>query len=314
MYIITGGAGFIGSQLVRDLLAEGERVVVLDNFSTGQRSNLAGLDTERLATIETNIADGLWPGMSQVDPSWGKPKAIVHLAAQVAVVASVANPLDDVRLNYATTMHVLEYARFSGAPRIVFASSAATYGNLDTVPLTEEMARWPVSPYGINKFGSEMCLRYYAEVHGVPTASLRFFNVYGPRQDPSNPYSGVISIFMQRALDGERITIFGDGEQTRDFVYVGDVSQAIRRAASEDFGGDVFNVGTSTETTVNQLAQTIARQCNSTSEILHAPARKGEILRSSANISAAREKLGFDPKMSLESGLQHTLDWFRSTR
>lgn len=314
MYVVTGGAGFIGSRVVRDLLEEGERVVVLDNFSTGSRANLAGLECDRLRIVETNISDGLWPGMSQVDASWGKPRAIIHLAAQVAVVASVANPLDDVRLNYATTLHVLEYARFSGAPRIVFASSAATYGNVDTVPLTEEMARWPVSPYGINKFGSEMCLRYYAEVHEVPTASLRFFNVYGPRQDPSNPYSGVISIFMQRALDGEPITIFGDGEQTRDFVFVGDVSRAIRQAASRDFSGEVFNIGSASETSVNELAQTVVRLCDSPSQIDHAPPRKGEIVRSSADISAGREHLGFEPSVGLEAGLQQTLDWFRASR
>ena len=314
MYVVTGGAGFIGSQVVRDLLANGERVVVLDNFSTGKRANLEGLDDERLAVIETNVADGLWAGMSRVDPAWGKPMAIIHLAAQVSVVAVSLKNIDDARGNYVTTLHVLEYARCSGAPRVVFASSAAAYGEVDTVPLSEEMARWPVSPYGIHKFSGELSLRYYAEVHGVPTCSLRFFNVYGPRQDPSNPYSGVISIFMQRALDGQEITIFGDGEQTRDFVFVGDVSNAIRQAASKDFRGDVFNVGTSKETSVNQLAETIVRACESASTLRHAPPRKGEILRSNANIGAGRAGLGFEPRVSLEDGLRQTLAWFRDDR
>ncbi len=313
MYIVTGGAGFIGSQLVRDLLAAGERVVVLDNFSTGHRENLAGLDSERLKIVETNVADGLWPGMSQVDPAWGRPQAIVHLAAQVSVVASVASPLEDVRLNYASTLHVLEYARCNGAPRVVFASSAATYGNVDSIPLREEMARWPVSPYGINKFSSELALRYYAEVHGVQTASLRFFNVYGPRQDPSSPYSGVISIFMQRAIDHETVTIYGDGEQTRDFVFVSDVSQAIRLASAGDHGGAVFNVGTGTEISINALADTVVRLCGSTTTLDHAPSRAGEISRSSADISSARSTLGFEPRVGLEDGLRQTLEWFSSS-
>ena len=204
MYVVTGGAGFIGSHVVGDLLDAGERVVVLDNFSTGTRANLQGLDPQRLAIIEADISDGLWSAMAEVDPAWGRPRAIIHLAAQVSVVASVANPLDDARKNHTSTLHVLEYARCSGAPRVVFASSAATYGDVDTVPLEEPMARWPMSPYGIHKFSSELSLRYYAEVHGLSTASLRFFNVYGPRQDPHNPYSGVISIFMRKPWTATR--------------------------------------------------------------------------------------------------------------
>lgn len=310
MYVVTGGAGFIGSSLVRALLAEGERVVVLDDFSSGKRSNLAGLDDARLHIVETNVCDGLWTGMAQVDPAWGKPTAIVHLAAQVSVVASLLNPVDDARRNHCATLHVLEYARAHPGTRVVLASSAATYGDVDEVPVREEAARWPTSPYGFHKFSSELALRMYADVHGVPTAALRFFNVYGPRQDPSSPYSGVISIFMKRALEGQGLTIFGDGEQTRDFVYVEDVAAAIRRAAARDLAGDVFNVGTGAETSVNTLAETVVRLAGSASSIAHAPARAGEIVRSCADLSRSRETLGYAPTVSLDDGLARTLAWF----
>lgn len=310
MYVVTGGAGFIGSQLVRDLLAAGERVVVLDDFSSGKRANLQGLEGE-LEVIETNVVDGLWAGLGKLDPRWGTPTAIVHLAAQVSVVASLQNPLEDARRNHGATLQVLEYARQHRGVRVVLASSAATYGDVDEVPVRESSARWPLSPYGFHKFSSELALRAYATTHGVPTAALRFFNVYGPRQDPSSPYSGVISIFMKRALAGEGITIYGDGEQTRDFVFVSDVSAALRKAASQDFAGDVFNVGTGAETSINVLAQTVVRLAGSSSSIGHAPARSGEVQRSCAELSHARDALGYEPSVGLDEGLAATLAWFR---
>lgn len=311
MYVVTGGAGFIGSSLVRALLGAGERVVVLDDFSSGHRANLVGLDETRLKVVETNICDGLTTGMAQVEQAWGRPKAVVHLAAQVSVVASLHSPLEDARRNHSATLQVLEYARANPGTRVVLASSAATYGDVDEVPVREEAARWPLSPYGFHKFSSELALRAYAEVHGVPTAALRFFNVYGPRQDPSSPYSGVISIFMKRALEGAPITIFGDGEQTRDFVFVGDVVSALRKAADRDFKGDVFNVGTGIETTVNTLAETVVQEAGSASTIEHAPARAGEILRSCAELTNTRETLGFEARVGLADGLGQTLAWFR---
>ncbi len=310
MYVVTGGAGFIGSQLVRDLLGDGQRVVVLDDFSSGLRSNLAGLEGP-LQLVETNVVDGLWAGMAQVDPSWGKPTAIVHLAAQVSVVASLQNPLEDARRNHGATLQVLEYARHHPGTRVVLASSAATYGDVDEVPVREVSARWPLSPYGIHKFSSELALRAYATTHGVPTAALRFFNVYGPRQDPSSPYSGVISIFMKRALAGDPITIFGDGEQTRDFVFVSDVAAAIRKAASTDHAGDVFNVGTGVETSVKTLAHTIVGEAGSSSSIGHAPSREGEIQRSCAELSHTRDVLGYAPTVQLREGLARTLAWYQ---
>jgi len=312
MYVVTGGAGFIGSSVVRALLDAGEHVVVLDDFSSGKRANLAGLDESRLKVVETNVCDGLWMGMAQVDAEWGKPTAVVHLAAQVSVVASLQSPLEDARRNHCATLHVLEYARANPGTRVVLASSAATYGDVDEIPVREEAARWPVSPYGFHKFSSELALRAYAATHCVPTASLRFFNVYGPRQDPSSPYSGVISIFMKRALAGLPLTIFGDGEQTRDFVFVTDVVAAILAAASKDFAGEVFNVGTGVETTIDTLARTIAKHAGNTSTIEHAPPRAGEILRSCADLQHTRAVLGYAPSVALDDGLAKTLAWFRS--
>lgn len=277
--------------------------------SSGKRANLDGLEGA-LQVIETNVVDGLWAGMAQVDPSWGKPTAIVHLAAQVSVVASLQNPLDDARRNHGATLQVLEYARQQAGVRVVFASSAATYGDVDEVPVREASARWPLSPYGVHKFSSELALHAYAKTHGVPTAALRFFNVYGPRQDPSSPYSGVISIFMKRALAGDAITIFGDGEQTRDFVFVSDVSAAIRSAAARDFEGEVCNVGTGAETSVNTLAQTVVRLAGGRSSVGHAPPRSGEILRSCADLSHTREVLGYQPTVGLDEGLARTLAWY----
>lgn len=312
MYVVTGGGGFIGSSLVRALLADGERVVVLDDFSTGRRANLEGLDDSRLRVVEADIQGGLDSEMSQVDATWGAPRAIIHLAAQVSVAVSLEDPIGDAHRNHCATLHVLEYARKHPGARVVLASSAATYGDVDEVPLREASARWPLSPYGIHKFSSELSLRAYADVHGVPTTSLRFFNVYGPRQDPRSAYSGVISIFMKRGLAGDSLTIYGKGEQTRDFVFVSDVANAIRKAASRDFSGDVFNVGTGQQTSIRTLAETIARLAGQGSQLAFAPARKGDILHSCAELSHSRAVLGYEPSVSLERGLAQTLAWFRS--
>ncbi len=311
MYVVTGGAGFIGSSLVRALLADGERVVVLDNFSTGKRANLEGLDDSRLRVVKTDVRQGLDSEMSRVDASWGAPTAIIHLAAQVSVAASLADPLGDAHSNHCATLQVLEYARKHLGVRVVLASSAATYGDVDEVPVREASARWPLSPYGIHKFSSELSLRAYAEVHQVPTTSLRFFNVYGPRQDPSSAYSGVISIFMKRGLAGDSLTIHGQGEQTRDFVFVSDVVSAIRKAASKNFGGDVFNVGTGVQTSIRTLAETIARLAGEGSQLALGPARLGDIQHSCAELSHSRGVLGYEPTVSLERGLEQTLAWFR---
>jgi UDP-glucose 4-epimerase len=230
---------------------------------------------------------------------------IVHLAAQVSVVHSVHNPLLDMQVNYGGTLHVLEYARARGVTKVVFASSAAVYGDVAELPVAEETPCRPMSPYGIDKYASELALDYYRAIHAVPTTALRFFNVYGPRQDPSSPYSGVISIFADRARAGRALTIFGDGQQTRDFIYVADVVRAIAAALERD--ARVANVGTGGEISVLELARAIVAQCGARSAIEHASARPGEIAKSRARVQRLRDELGIVAATTLADGLARTL-------
>jgi UDP-glucose 4-epimerase len=306
--IVTGGAGFIGSHVVDHLMEHGHRVVVLDNFSTGKRANLARwAGNPALHVVACDIAHGIFAPLASITRVHGPVERIVHLAAQVSVVHSVENPLFDMQVNYGGTLHVLEYARATGVKKVVFASSAAVYGDVATLPVAEEERCRPVSPYGIDKLASEYALDYYATVHGVPTAALRFFNVYGPRQDPSSPYSGVISIFTDRARAGRPLAIFGDGLQTRDFVYVGDIVRAIAAALAHDGPYFVANVGTGTEVTVLELARTIVDVCGTRVPIEHAPARPGEILKSRARVDRLRDVLGVVAKTPLADGLRATV-------
>jgi UDP-glucose 4-epimerase len=303
--VVTGGAGFIGSHVVDRLVELGYRVVVLDDLRTGKRENLAahlGKPDSPVELILCDVSHGIFAALAKHGPV----DRIIHLAAQVSVVASVANPLVDMQVNYGGTLHVLEYARAMGVRKVVFASSAAVYGDVDTMPVGEDTATRPVSPYGIHKLASEHALDYYAVVHGIPTTALRFFNVYGPRQDPTSPYSGVISIFADRARAGKPLMIFGDGQQTRDFVYVGDVVRALVAAMADGNSRLVANVGTGREITVLELAQTIRELCGNRSEIQLAPARAGEILRSRARVDRLAQ-LGVPAETVLVDGLRKTL-------
>jgi len=306
--VVTGGAGFIGSHTVDALLAAGNRVVVLDNFSTGRRANLAQHATNpALEIVVCDVAHGIFAALAPVTAKHGPVARIVHLAAQVSVVASVANPLVDMSINYGGTLHVLEYARAMGVEKVAFASSAAVYGDVTEMPVAESAPRQPMSPYGIDKYASELALDYYANVHRVPTTALRFFNVYGPRQDPSSPYSGVISIFADRARAGSPLTIFGDGSQTRDFVYVGDVVRALVAAVGDGNSRQVANVGTGKEITVLELARTIVELGGGRSTIVHAPTRDGEIGKSRALVDRLRDSFGIVAQTSLVDGLRATL-------
>jgi UDP-glucose 4-epimerase len=306
--VVTGGAGFIGSHTVDRLIGAGHHVVVLDDFRTGKRANLAHhAGSGKLDVAICDVSHGIFAALAPLTARRGPVERIVHLAAQVSVVQSVENPLVDMQVNYGGTLHVLEYARATGVKKVVFASSAAVYGDVAALPVGEDAPTRPVSPYGIDKLASELALDYYAAVHGVPTTALRFFNVYGPRQDPSSPYSGVISIFADRARAGRPLTVFGDGGQTRDFVYVGDVVRAIVAALGDGADRVVANVATGNEITVLELARTIVSLCGGRSAIEHAPARAGEILKSRARIERLRQELGIVAETRLVDGLRETL-------
>ncbi len=306
--VVTGGAGFIGSHTVDRLIAAGHHVVVLDDFRTGKRANLAQhAGSDRLTIVACDVSHGIFAALAPLTARLGPVERIVHLAAQVSVVLSVDNPLVDMQVNYGATLHVLEYARAHGVKKVVFASSAAVYGDVVEMPVDEDIVKRPVSPYGIDKLASELALDYYAAVHDVPATWLRFFNVYGPRQDPGSPYSGVISIFADRARAGRPLLIFGDGGQTRDFVYVGDVVSAIVAALADGNSRVVANVGTGGEITVLQLARTIVELCGNKSTIDHAPARAGEIVKSRARVDRLRDTLGVVARTTLVDGLRETL-------
>lgn len=306
--LVTGGAGFIGSHLVDLLIAAGHTVTVLDDLSTGRRENLAAHeDRNGFRFVAGDVSEPLDEALSgRAGDAFGPIDGIVHLAAQVSVVRSMADAGEDARINLMGTIRVLDFARAVGARRVLFASSAATYGEVE-LPAREDARVAPVSPYGLHKLAGEHHLRIAAG-RGIDAASFRFFNVYGPRQVPGSEYAGVIAIFLERAAAGRPLIIYGDGAQTRDFVYVGDVVRALATAlfAAERQAGVVYNVGTGRELTVLELAQAAIAATASRSPIIHEPARPGDIVRSVASVDRIREALGWSATVGLAEGLRAT--------
>jgi UDP-glucose 4-epimerase len=306
--LVTGGAGFIGSHLVEALVADGCRVTVLDDLSSGRESNLAPV-AGRIAFIRGSICDREF-----VMQAAAGCEVVFHLAAVVSVPKTVDDPLGSAAVNETGSLNVLEAARGARARRVVFASSSAVYGDDPTLPKREQMPPRPLTPYAVQKLVVEYYLRVYQSLYGLETVGLRFFNVFGPRQDPSSPYSGVISIFMNKALSGELPVIYGDGLQSRDFVFVGDVVQALISAAKcASAPGKVFNVGTGKSLTIGGLWEMIAALSGCGAAPVHKPARPGDIPHSLSAIDSAAADLGFVPRVSLERGLGLTLDWYRGS-
>lgn len=305
-WLVTGGAGFIGSHLCEALIGQGDRVVVLDDLSSGFEANVpAGA---RL--VVGDVADA-----AAVDPLVAEVDGCFHLAAIASVARGVTEWVTTHRANLTATVTLFDAIRRSGRTvPVVYASSAAVYGDCQTVPITEDADRVPLSAYGADKYGCELHARVASHVHGIPTTGLRFFNVYGPRQDPRSPYSGVISIFCDRLRRGEPIDIFGDGQQTRDFVYVRDVVAALTAAmARASLTASIFNVCTGRPTTVLDLAATIATLAGKQPDIRFKPARAGEIRHSLGDASRVRAALGLNEPQALRDGLADVLAWLATT-
>jgi len=311
--LITGGAGFIGSHVVDALMQQGFRVSVLDNLSTGYMANLEQwINHPHFQFVQADITHDINDAVARLALRFGRIERIAHFAAQTAVPLSIDDPVNDINANLAGTTRILEYARHNKVSKVLFASSAAVYGDEAAVPLSEQTLPRPASPYGLNKLTGELYLDYYARLCGLNYTALRFMNIYGPRQDPKGWYSGVISIFMDRALNNQTITIFGDGEQTRDFVYIGDTVNAALRALLTDAGNNsVINIGTGSAASINVLTQSILELTNSTATVSYAPPRAGDIRHSVTSIDKARAFLDFAPDVTLRDGLAATLAWMR---
>lgn len=307
-FLVTGGAGFIGSHIVDALVERGDAVRVLDDLSMGSLANLEQAK-DRIEFVEGSILDE--PLVNRLAEGCD---GVFHLAAVTSVPQSVEQPIFVHKVNALGTMTVFEAARKAGA-RVVFSSSAAVYGDDPVLPKTEGMPAFPISPYGVQKLMGEHYLRNYCALFGLKGFSLRYFNVYGPRQNPSSHYSGVITIFCNRALAGEPIRIFGDGRHTRDFIYVSDVVRA-NLCAMDAEGADArpLNVGTGRSVDLTTLANLIREAAGSTSPIEYAPPRPGDIVHSRSDPSAAENAIGFKAQVPMEEGLKETLAFFRAGR
>ncbi|MBP9961870.1 NAD-dependent dehydratase [Pseudomonas sp. FFUP_PS_473] len=301
--LITGGAGFIGSHLSDALLANGYAVRVLDDLSTGKRSNLQ-LQHPKLQLIEGDVADA-----ALVAQAAAGCQAVVHLAAVASVQASVEDPVKTHQSNFIGTLNVCEAMRLAGIRRVLFASSAAVYGNNgEGESISEETPKAPLTPYAVDKLASEHYLDFYRRQHGLEPVVFRFFNIFGPRQDPSSPYSGVISIFSERALSGQPITVFGDGEQTRDFVYVGDLVSVMLQALTLDQVEEgAVNVGLNQATSLNQLLAALKTVVGSLPAISHGPVRSGDIRHSRADNTRLLQRFRFPEPTPMAEGLARLL-------
>jgi len=306
-YLVTGGAGFIGSHLSRRLLADGHAVRILDDLSSGSRENIAEIADE-VEFVVGDLCDEalLHKVLTGVDYA-------LHHAAVASVQTSVERPVFEQQVNAVGTLRFFEAARRAGVGRVVFAGSAAAYGNNPTVPKREQMILEPESPYAISKVMGEYYARVYSQIYGLEVVCLRYFNVFGPRQDPSSPYSGVISIFAESMLKGNPPIIFGDGEQSRDFVYVDNIVEANMRACvAPGAAGRVYNIGCAQSISILQLVAALNEALGTEVQPDFRPPRPGDVRVSLADIACARAELGYEPVVQFAKGLQRTIEWMKS--
>jgi nucleoside-diphosphate-sugar epimerase len=305
-YLVTGGAGFIGSHLVEELVRRGERVRVVDSLVTGKRANLDHVPGVEF--VEGDLAD-----LDVARKSVEGCDYVLHQAAIPSVPRSVSDPITSNRANVDATLNVLVAARDAKVRRVVFAGSSSAYGDTPTLPKREDMPTRPLSPYALQKLVGEQYMQMFTALYGLETVTIRYFNVFGPRQDPSSPYSGVISLFISALVDGRRPTIYGDGGQTRDFTYVANVVDGVLRAcAAPKASGAVINVATAGRVSLNDLFRTLRDLTGAKVEPVYAEPRAGDVRDSQADITAARELLGYTPTVSFGEGLRRTLEWYRS--
>ena len=305
-YLVTGGAGFIGSHLVEELVRRGHSVRVADNLSTGKRRNLAHIPGVEL--LEGDLAEMPFAARAVHGIEY-----VLHQAAIPSVPRSVKDPITSNRANVDGTLNVLVAARDAGVKRLVFAGSSSEYGDTPTLPKTEDMPSSPLSPYALQKVvGTEYC-RMFTRLYGFETVVSRYFNVFGPRQDPGSPYSGVISLFAAALIEGRQPTIYGDGEQTRDFTYVANVVDGVLRACTAPkAAGEAINVACGTRISLNELLRVMNTVVGSKVQAIYKEPRAGDVRDSQADITKARTLLGYTPIVGLEEGLRHTLAWCRT--
>ncbi len=303
-YLVTGGAGFIGSHISEELIRRGHRVRVVDSLVTGYQRNLRdGVEFVQGDLADPTVAKAAVAGMDYA----------IHQAAIPSVPRSVEKPEESHRANIDGTLQVLLASRDAKIKRVVFAGSSSVYGDTEVLPKTESMPTNPLSPYALQKLMGEMYLQMFTRLYGLETVTTRYFNVFGPRQDPGSPYSGVISLFIKALSEGTRPVIYGDGGQTRDFTYVSNVVDGVLRAAeAPGVGGQVFNVATNHRISLNELLATLKKIFASDVEPIYKDARQGDVRDSQADISKAEKLLGYKPIVGLEEGLRKTVDWFRN--
>ncbi len=308
-YLVTGGAGFIGSNTVDELVRRGHSVVVLDDLSSGKEENLAEI-RNKITFIKGSISD-----IEVVRKAMHEAEYVLHLAARTSVPRSVKDPVETNRINIDGTLNVLVAAKELKVKRVVFAASSSAYGETPTLPKVETMQPQPISPYGVTKYVGELYGQTFGRCYGLENVSLRYFNIFGPRQDPSSPYSGVLAKFCTAYLEDSQPLVFGDGEQTRDFTYVDNAVQANLLACdAPNVTGKVFNVGCGGRVSLNEVLHALAKITGKTLEAKYDPPRDGDIRDSQADISQAREYLGYDPQVGFEEGLSRTIEWYRSTQ